>query len=152
MRSTLFACFVLLFIGCGGGGKSGGGDDVVDIDAPAVSIDAPPAGPNPLGQLCPTAAGGGGTACPAGASCVTITGVGTNTTTGYCTPNCMAMNAICTTGYTGPAGGMPQCALSPAAGQPANGCAIVCTAGAQCGTGLSCIPVPGQAVMVCVPT
>ena len=90
-----------------------------------------------------------GTECPAGNSCVAIMGLGSQTT-GYCTPNCNNMTSICTTGYTGPAGGQPQCALSMAQGQPPNGCAIICMQTNQCPTGLSCTAVPGQNVSICV--
>src|SRR5687768_17440785 len=153
MRFLSVTMIALLFsFGCGGGGSSGGDDDDPPIDAPdQPDIDAPPPAVNALGQLCPIMAGGGGTECPAGNDCVALMGVGTNTTTGYCTPNCMNMNSICSTGYTGPAGSMQVCALSAAQGQPPTGCAIICTAQNQCGTGLSCTPVPGQNVMVCVP-
>ena len=158
MRLTrLFTICVVLatasfatIIACGGGGSKQRPDAAIDAPPPP---DAPPAVQNALGQLCPFAAGGGGTACPAGNACVTVTGVGTNTTTGYCTPNCMGMSGICTTGYTGPAGGMPQCALGTgSAGDPADGCAIVCTSNPQCPTGHTCTAVPQQTVKICVPT
>ncbi len=134
----------------GGGGSKPGADASVNQDGSVVLTDAPPQSNNALGQLCPLMAGGGGAACPTGNNCVGLMGLG-STTTGYCTPDCMNTAAICTTGYTGPAGGMPQCALVTAMGQPPNGCAIVCTATAQCPTGLTCTPVPNQPVMICVP-
>jgi hypothetical protein len=63
------------------------------------------------------------------------------------------MNTLCSTGYTGPAGGTPVCALSEAQGAPPSLCAIICTMNTQCPTGLQCIPVPGQnpPVSVCAP-
>lgn len=151
--SVLFVLVGSMSAACGGDDGDGGGT----VDAPAVVVDAPmidaaPMTTNALGQLCPIAMGGGGTACPAGNACTSLMGVGTNMTTGYCTPNCMNMAAICTTGYTGPAGGQPQCALSASMGAPPTGCAIVCQNTPQCPTGLTCTPVPGQTVMVCVPT
>ena len=156
--ARLSVLFILVsgstFAACGGDDGGGGGGGNVDapqvVDAPM--IDAPPMTTNALGQLCPTAMGGGGTACPAGNACTSLMGVGTNMNTGYCSPNCMNMTAVCTTGYTGPAGGQPQCALSLSMGTPPSLCAIVCTATTQCPTRLTCTPVPNQNVMVCVAT
>ncbi|MDB4956645.1 MAG: hypothetical protein JWO36_4214 [Myxococcales bacterium] len=125
-------------------------DAKVFLDA-KVFMDAPAVAANALGQLCPFAAGGGGSACPTGNDCVTLMGLG-STTTGYCTPMCMGNNATCTTGYTGPAGGMPVCALSTGSGSNANGCAIICTTPAQCPTGMACTMVPMQTVKICVPS
>jgi hypothetical protein len=141
--ATIFAC---------------GGDDHAKVDAPKVFMDgnkvfmdAPAAGANGLGQLCPFAAGGAGSACPAGDACVKLNGVG-SATTGYCTPNCAGSNAVCITGYTGPAGGMPECALTVGSGSGVTGCAIVCTSPAQCPTGMGCVQAPGSgAPMICVP-
>lgn len=151
----LLAAIALTFglAACGGDDDGDGGDNnpidaAIDsannIDA---SPDAPPAS-NALGQTCDFAA----PQCPTGNVCTGLQGVG-STTTGYCSPMCMNMNAICTTGYTGPAGGMPVCALSEGAGQPPTLCAIICTMNTQCPTGLQCIPVPGQnpPVSVCAP-
>jgi hypothetical protein len=143
------AMLVVVAIAACGGGSAKKPDAAVDAKAiDAVNV------VNALGQLCPFAAGGGGTMCPAGNVCVMVTGVGTNTTTGYCSPDCNGMTTICTTGYTGPAGGSPQCALTPQGMTTAHGCAIVCTTMAQCGTGLSCVTVPNQnpPVKICVPT
>lgn len=155
MRMTMFAVSMVLgaaLAACGSSGKSGvdanGGGD--DVDA-KVFLDAPPQQTtNALGQLCPFAAGGGGTMCPAGNDCVALMGVG-STTTGYCTPMCMNMSSICTTGYTGPAGGNPQCALTVMGSTTPNGCAIICTMASQCPTGMGCMPVTGQTVKICAP-
>jgi hypothetical protein len=141
--ATIFAC---------------GGDDHAKADAPKVFMDskvfmdAPGGGSgNGLGQLCPFGSGGGGTACPAADACVKLTGLG-SATTGYCTPNCAGSNGICTTGYTGPAGGTPVCALSVGSGSGATGCAIVCTDATQCPTGMGCVQAPGSgAPKICVP-
>ncbi|HEU0033148.1 MAG TPA: hypothetical protein VFQ53_21090 [Kofleriaceae bacterium] len=153
LSHLLFVCLVGIssLVACGGGKDGGGGGGSADaaVDSPPP-IDSPPPVQNALGQLCPFAAGGMGQPCPAGNACVTLQGLG-STTTGYCTPDCMNMTTLCTTGYTGPAGGMPQCALTTAAGQPPNGCAIVCTDNAQCPTGLSCLQVPMNTVKICVP-
>ena len=124
------------------------------MDAPAkVFMDAPP--PNVLGQLCPFASGGSGSACPAQDECVMITGVG-STKTGYCTQDCMGSDALCSTGYTGPSGGMPVCALQAGSGSgsQANGCAIICTTAAQCPTGMSCLQVQAgpPPISACVPS
>jgi len=141
---------VVIAVACGSSGSSKKPDAaVVKMDA---AIDSPAQVQNALGQLCPFMTGGGGTPCPAGNACVKITGVGSNANTGYCTPDCMGMNSICTTGYTGPSGGQPQCALSAGSGSAANGCAIVCVNPADCGTGLTCTQVTGQQVKICVPT
>ena len=146
LRLSMFVFIALIAAACGGGESA---PVVVDaaIDA-AEPVDAPPSGPNALGQLCPVAAGGMGTACPAGNTCVAIMGLGSQTT-GYCSPMCMNMTSICTTGYTGPAGGMPQCALGPPGGQPA-ACAIVCQQTSQCPTGLNCTPTGQQNISICV--
>lgn len=153
MRHLFAVCLFAMFavVGCGGG--SSGDDDNPAIDAPS-GIDAPPvtpdaaSGTNALGQVCPLAQGGGGTMCPAGNTCVGLEGIGSQTT-GYCSPMCNGNTAVCTAGYTGPAGGMPQCALTPPGQQTPVLCAIVCSDANQCPTGLTCQPVPGQAVMVC---
>ena len=138
---------LLIVMACGGGGGAKMPDAAV-VDAPAT--DAGPA-VNALGQLCPFAAGGGGMMCPAGNTCVKITNVGTNANTGFCTPACMAKDVLCSTGYTGPAGGVPKCILTPMTNAPATGCAIVCTTMAQCPTGLSCVSA-NATTKVCVPT
>jgi len=152
-RPLVLSAVLAVFAACGGG--SSGDDKPNNVDASVdakVFMDAPPSATNALGQLCPFMQGGGGTACPADHACVQLTGVGTNTTTGYCTPDCMATDSICSTGYTGPAGSMQVCALTTMQGSPANGCAIICTDNTQCPTGLSCTMVPMQTVKVCVPT
>lgn len=145
MRISFVPAFALLmFAAC----DSGSGDDVQPIDAsgtvdsPGGSIDAPGGTTNALGQTCDAA----NPACPAGNACITITGIGSSTT-GYCSPMCAGDTAICTTGYTGPAGGQPMCALG-AQGSPPDACAIVCTASAQCPTGLTC-QMANATVMIC---
>lgn len=153
MKFRLVAAFALVlgFVACGGGGGDDGDDDGTTIDAPTaidapVSIDAPMS-TNALGTVCSFAA----PACPAGNTCTGVMNVG-STTMGWCSPMCMNMNAICTTGYTGPAGGMPVCALSMGGGAPTL-CAIICTSTPQCPTGLTCTPVPNQnpPVSICAP-
>ena len=147
MRLTrLFVLCVMLSATIACGGDEGGGaiDAPPAIDAPA--IDAPPA-TNVLGQLCPTMPGGGGMICQIGSACIFIEGIG-STTTGYCSPNCNGMNTICTTGYTGPAGGMPRCVLGMPNMTPI-ACGIVCTETAQCPTGLECMQ--AGAAMFCIP-
>lgn len=140
---------VLALAACGGDDDGGN----TPIDAPAA-IDAPialdaAAVTNALGQVCTFGAAG---TCPTGNSCTGLQGVG-STTMGYCSPVCTMAGGECAAGYTGPAGGMPQCALSTAQGAPPSLCAIVCTVGTQCPTGLACVPVPGQPqpVSVCAP-
>lgn len=151
MKFRLVAAIALVLglVACGGGDD--GGDGVV-IDAPtaidaAVAVDAAPT-TNALGTVCSFAS----PACPAGNQCTGVMGVG-STTMGWCSPMCMNMTTICTTGYTGPAGGMPNCALTMAQGQPPNLCAIICTSTPQCPTGLTCTAVPGQnpPVSICAP-
>jgi hypothetical protein len=150
-RPLLLAVVALTFglVGCGGGD-----DDGQTIDAPS-GTDAPgaidagldaPAGTNALGTVCTFS----NPQCPAGNTCTGVQGVG-STTMGWCSPMCMNMNSICSTGYTGPAGGQPVCALSTAMGAPPSLCAIVCTMQNQCPTGLTCTPVTGQNVMICAP-
>jgi hypothetical protein len=146
----LLAAFALTlgFAACGGDDDGDGGTIDAAIDAaPSIdaAIDAPPA-TNALGTVCTFA----NPTCPEGNVCTGIQGVG-STTMGYCSPMCMDMNSICSTGYTGPQGGMPVCALSEAQGAPPTLCAILCTMPAQCGAGLDCIPVPGQNASVCAP-
>jgi hypothetical protein len=138
--ATIFACG-------GGGGKTP--DAKVYMDG-KVFMDAPPAGANGLGQLCPFGSGGMGSACPGSDACVKLQNLG-SATTGYCTPNCNGMDSICTTGYTGPAGGMPKCALTVGSGSSASGCAIICTDTTQCPTGMGCVMVPMNTVKICVP-
>jgi len=139
-------------IACGGGSSSHNPDAKVFKDSKVFMDSSGGGSSNGLGQLCPFGSGGGGSACPGTDGCVKITGVGSNANTGYCTPNCMGMNSICTTGYTGPSTGMPQCALSSGSGSAADGCAIVCTTSTDCPTGLTCTPVTGQSVSICVPS
>lgn len=153
IRVLAALALVLSFAACGGDDDGDDGGDGVTIDAPNQVTDAPPvatdapAASNALGQVCTLGAAG---ACPAGNTCVAVGGVGSQTM-GWCSPMCMNMNAICSTGYTGPAGGMPVCAINEAMGAPPTLCAIVCTAGmnAQCPTGLTCQPVPNAGVSIC---
>jgi uncharacterized protein YceK len=91
---------------------------------------------NELGRICTV----GGTGCSAGNTCIAIQGVG-STTMGWCTPMCAGMNDVCTAGYTGPASGMPVCAVGDGSGTPIY-CAIGCTVNADCPTGMTCIVVP----------
>ena len=139
------------FAACGGD-DDGDGNNPVDaaIDSPSAidaPIDSPPAG-NPLGQVCTFA----NPMCPAGSTCTGLQGVGSQTM-GYCSPMCTQQGGECAAGYTGPAGGQPQCALTTAQGQPPSLCAIICTMNTQCPSGLQCIAVPGQnpPVSVCAP-
>lgn len=148
----LLAAIALTFGFAACGGDDDGGDNTptdAPIDSAAIdaAIDAPPA-TNALGQVCDFA----NPQCPTGNVCTGLQGVGSQTM-GYCSPMCMNMNSICSTGYTGPQGGMPVCALSEAQGAPPTLCAIICTMNAQCPTGLQCIPVPNQPqpVSVCAP-
>jgi hypothetical protein len=151
-RPLLLVVVALTFglVACGG--KSDDDDDQAVIDAPGGAIDAPmqnidaAGGTNALGTVCSFAS----PQCPAGNTCTGVQGLG-STTMGWCSPMCMNMNSICTTGYTGPAGGMPVCALSTAMGAPPSLCAIVCTMQSQCPTGLTCTQVPNQNAMICAP-
>ncbi len=149
MRLSVFVVVVAasFLTACGGGGGSKSHDAAVD----AKPIDGAVQVQNALGQLCPFMTGGGGTPCPAGNLCVKVTNVGTNANTGYCTPDCMAMDAKCAAGYTGPAGGVPKCVLSAMGSQTANGCAVICTDMTQCPTGMSCTTASGT-TKICVPT
>lgn len=143
----LAVSLVLVFAAAACGGDDG---DVVAIDARtpdgAVSvIDAPPStGANVLGQLCDTSTA----PCPEGNMCVIITGLG-NQTAGYCSPMCTQSGTECATGYTGPATGIPRCALGPPGSSVPTQCAILCTAEGDCPTGLACLPVTGQSASVC---
>lgn len=157
MRLSSILSALALSVALAACGGSGSGDDIstvdaraVDarvVDAPAGSIDAPTGGSNALGQVCSQTV-----ACPAGNTCTGVSGVG-STTMGWCTPTCTQQGGECAAGYTGPAGGMPVCALTTAQGAPPSQCAIICTAAAQCPSGLQCIPVPGQTtpVSICAP-
>ncbi len=161
MRLHSILSAFILSVGLAACGGSGSGDDVVTVDARTIDgsggggidaaggIDAPGGGGvNALGQLCSMSM-----TCPAGNNCTTLQGLGSQTM-GYCTPTCSGqMGTECATGYTGPAGGRPVCALSTMQGAPPSACAIVCTAPEQCPTGLACTPVPGQMqpVSICVP-
>jgi hypothetical protein len=155
MRSNLSSFIAILSISIGLA-ACGGSDDTTGtaidaragtIDARVGTIDAPAGGGNALGQVCSNTV-----VCPTGNACTGVSGVG-STTSGWCTPPCTQAGTECTTGYTGPAGGMPQCALTTATGAPPTQCAIICTTTAQCPTGLSCIAVPGQSppVSICAP-
>lgn len=148
MMKTIAHVFVVLaavaLSACSGGSDSKTPDAaVVKMDA-AVKLDAAPTPTNALGQLC----GQMTAACPTGHNCVIITGLGSQTT-GYCSPSCKGAPAACTTGYTGPAGGQPQCVLGPM-GTP-EACAVACGTDANCPTGLKCLAVPGnmQGVKIC---
>lgn len=144
---------VLAFAACGGDDDGDDGGDGNTIDAPAQTIDAPvvvdaPAATNALGQVCTL---GAADACPAGNTCVAIMNVGSQTM-GWCSPMCMNMNSICSTGYTGPAGGMPVCAITEMTGAPPTLCAIICNpAMQQCPTGLTCQMVNAQTSICAAP-
>ncbi len=141
MKSLFFAMSLALGLAaCGGKDAPKTPDAAVVVDAPKV--DAPPAATNFLGQRCGATAG----ACPAGHTCALIRGLG-NQMEGYCSPSCMAMDTKCSAGYTGPAGGVPRCALGPAAGQ-GELCAIECTLDTQCPTGLKCTDAGGGKICV----
>ncbi|HEY4240044.1 MAG TPA: hypothetical protein VGM88_09525 [Kofleriaceae bacterium] len=147
---------VATIVSCGGDDGGSGTPDAKHVDAAHhdtssgsdAAIDTP-SGVNALGQLCPAASGGSGTACPTGNDCVSITGLG-STTTGYCTPDCGGDDTVCSTGYTGPSGGMEVCALTTGSGSDATGCAIICTAATQCPTGMECDVAQGT-TKICVP-
>jgi hypothetical protein len=149
-RPLLLAAVALTFglVACGGGDDDGDGQTIdapQGIDAPTAidaAIDAPTT--NALGTVCSFA----NPQCPAGNTCTGVMGVG-STTMGWCSPMCMNMNSICSTGYTGPAGGMPVCALTMQGSTTPVLCAIICTAQNQCPTGLTCTAVPNQNVMIC---
>lgn len=157
MRLHSILSAFILSVGLAACGGSGSGDDVVTVDARTIdgsggggdggggTIDAPGGGVNALGQVCSMTM-----ACPAGNSCTTLQGLGSQTM-GYCTPMCSGqMSTECATGYTGPASGRPVCALSTMMGAPPSACAIICTAPADCPAGLACTPVPGQMASICV--
>ena len=142
VASSSIAALALALAGCGGDDGDG-----VDVDATPIDASLDGAVPsNALGQVCAV----GGTTCPAGHRCVTIDGVG-STTMGYCSPLCTNMNAICARDYTGPAGGMTFCALTPPGENLPNLCAIACTMPAHCPAGLACLAVPGSTTRVCAP-
>ena len=144
MKTLFFAvCVAVGLAACGSKGNTKTTDaPVVVVDAPKV--DAPPAASNFLGQRCGQTAG----ACPAGSghTCALVMGLG-NQMEGYCSPACMGMDTKCSVGYTGPAGGVPRCALGPAQGQ-GELCAIECTADPQCPTGLKCLDAGGGKICV----
>jgi len=179
MRSRLsvllFTSFVLA--ACSGGGGKGGNNGADGGGDGTPPVDMSP-GLTGLGQKCGT----GLPACPANApECFGLVQGGT----AYCSPDCLvdataktnAQGQIpqtgagaltpppdttkCTTGYTGGAVGMPQCAiilsttpmdnpLKPNTNYTAikMGCAIVCTGG-MCPSGMTCNTSIGPGV--CLP-
>lgn len=157
MRS-IFVVSVLMFAACGDDG--GSTKPKVDapmqqMDAPATPMDMPQSGGNALGQSCTFNMDPTMTGCPAAHSCTNIDVMGASDMMGYCSPMCTPMNGACATGYTGPAGGMPQCALTTAMGQPPTLCAIVCTTNANCPAGLTCAVVqpaapPNPEIKACI--
>ena len=146
--ATIFAC---------GGGGGGNNPDAKVFKDSKPFLDSASGVSGGLGQLCPFSAGGAGSACPQGDACVALQGLG-STTTGYCTPNCGTNASACTTGYTGPTGGMPECALVTAGSGSGSGsgtstpnaCAIICTEVSQCPGGMECIVAQGT-TKICVP-
>lgn len=155
MRLHSILSALILSLGLAACGASGGGDDVVTVDAQTIdgsggTVDAPNGGGidapmSALGQVCSQTM-----ACPAGYMCTGIQNVGSQTT-GWCTPPCTETGGECAVGYTG--GGMPACVLRQAMGAPPTQCAIFCTAPTQCPAGLACTPVHNQPqpVSVCAP-
>jgi hypothetical protein len=150
MRITraILVLFVLAIAACGGDSKKNPDAKPPTPDANTTPDASPPDAmtANALGTLCDN--NNQTMPCPAGNQCVVVTGVGSQTQ-GYCSPVCNGMDTICSTGYTGPAGGMERCALG-AQGQPPDACVIICTAPAQCPTGTACTAVTGQTVKICV--
>ncbi len=137
----------MAFAACGSSDKKTTPDaHVATIDATPVLPDAAPVA-NGLATVCTV-----NTDCPTGNMCTGILNFGSQTK-GWCTPNCMAMDTICTTGYAGPAGGMPKCALTSTQGGAADGCLVLCTTDPQCATGMTCqaLPAPNQAIKACAP-
>jgi len=139
----MIAIMAFALVACGGDDDDGQQIDAPEIDAPLIDA---PAVTNALGQVCVLAAPN----CPEGNTCTGVTGVG-STTNGYCSPTCDNNNALCTAGYTGPAGGTPVCALTTMQGQPPSLCAIICTMPAHCPQGLTCQAVPNTTTMICAP-
>lgn len=158
MRLHSILSAFILSVGLAACGGSGSGDDVVTVDArtidgsggtvdaPGGTVDAPSGGANALGQLCSMSM-----ACPAGNTCTFLQGLGSQTM-GYCTPMCTMSGGECAAGYSGPSTGRPVCALTMQGSMTPVACAIVCTAPADCPSGLACTPVPGQQqpVSICV--
>ena len=148
MRSTRWSAVLVMMFAAAACGDDGGSSPPVDapkaVDAPMQQMDAPPQGTNALGQVCDQM-----TACPDGNACIILAGIGSQTR-GYCSPACMNMNSICSTGYMGPVGSNQQCAVPEMNGQPPNRCVIVCQEQAECPTGLTCTQAPDQQFKVCV--
>jgi hypothetical protein len=113
----------------------GSSDGTPPIDAPYV---------NALGQVCTS---GQANTCPEGNDCISISTTGGGSLGPYCSPMCMNDNARCTTGYTGPASGMPVCAVGD--GTTTNYCAIICVNNSDCPTGLTCQTFGNPPTSVC---
>ena len=119
-------------------------------DAPTIGTpDAPMAsGVNALDQICDQV-----TACPTGNACTGISGLG-SADKGWCTPDCTAgKDTTCTTGYKGPAGGVPKCALVAQGSQTPSGCIVICKDDTQCASGMKCqaLPAPNDKIKACAP-
>jgi hypothetical protein len=147
-KSLFFVVAALMMtslVACGGDDDDGGGtpdSGVMLVDA-AQNPDAPSA-PDAnnvsaanLGQLCGAQ---GQPACPAGYSCIAITGQ-MNEMQGFCTLPCTMPGMIdnCNTGFPGP--GLGACLLTAQGG--GSSCAIACGqqvmgGSTACPTGLTC--------------
>jgi hypothetical protein len=143
-----FTLSALSFAACGGGGD----DDVtVQPDAnttthpdAALVPDATQQGVNDLGTPCDPNTP---TDCAATSTCVVIGGLGSQTM-GYCSPMCTQAGTECADGYTGPATGQVQCAITEQDPNTPVLCAIICTTGTDCPNGLACTDT-GQGVSIC---
>lgn len=82
-------------------------------------------------------------ACPSG---VCLPGAGDfadpDFANGYCSPSCADDAAICSAGYTGPEGGVPDCRVDaqPPSGE-ADRCIVLCDTEADCPNGLFCFSI-----------
>lgn len=129
LATTLFSVLALsAFVACGGGGDDSTGDDDPSLIDAADNPDPPDAADNPgymgIGQTCtPDAQNPMGQGdCPAGFTCLNLTGASGP----WCSKTCTT-NEDCSTGYTGP--GIAGCIFAirfEEGGTPVNYCGVIC--------------------------
>lgn len=116
--------FVLFLTACGSGGTE-------------QPIDASSEETNHLGELCNVT----NDTCPATTTCRVFNSVG-DPENGFCAPDCTDPTT-CTTDYTGPESGVPECFQDY--------CVVTCALTADCPLGLECISTGGPTTICAQP-